>query len=91
MSSMRINQYTGASSMTTAPQHDLLSMSRLCELYQVTPRAIEQAADKAGAAPSLRLNGVLYWNSADAGLIAQHLARKAPDRLVANDQGHDQL
>lgn len=59
--------------MTTSPEHDLLSMSKLCELFQRTPRAIEQAADKAGAAPSLRLNGTPYWDSTAADRIAAQL------------------
>jgi hypothetical protein len=59
--------------MTIEAERDLLSITRLCELCQCTPRAIELAAAKADTPPTLRLNGTPYWDSSQAQKIREHL------------------
>jgi hypothetical protein len=43
------------------PNSDLFSSGQLCELLQHSPTEICKAAELAGIAPALRLNGVNYF------------------------------
>ena len=57
-----------------APENDLLSAGKVCELLQVTPRKLERAAAKAAVMPALRLNSVDYFTDADVGAIRKQLS-----------------
>jgi hypothetical protein len=55
------------------PQADLISVGKLAEILQASPRVIEQAAQAAGVMPSLRLNGILYFADGDTASIRAKL------------------
>lgn len=63
--------------MSIAPDSDLLSVGKICELLQASPAQIERAAIKAGVQVALRLNSVPYFHDSDLAAIRDHLPRKA--------------
>jgi hypothetical protein len=56
-------------------QLDLLSIGKLAELLQRSPRRIEQAAIAASVPPALRLNMIPYFAEADVDKIREQLDR----------------
>jgi hypothetical protein len=62
--------------MTVTPEHDLLSIGKLCEVLQSSPGAVERAAAKARVVPALRLNGVIYFSDSQVSAIRERLRIK---------------
>lgn len=62
--------------MTANPQHDLLSLGKVCELLQQTPRQIELAAQRAGIVPDWRINSVPHFNAEQVEAIAQQFRKQ---------------
>ena len=61
---------------TIDPEHDLLSIGKLCELLQASPNQIERAAQRGGVRPSLRLNGVPYFADLALDPIRRNLRKR---------------
>jgi hypothetical protein len=62
---------------TIAPETDLLSLGKLCELLQASPSQLERACARTGTRPALRLNGVPYYTDAALAVIGRQLAQKS--------------
>ena len=59
--------------LTVDPSHDLLSLGKLAEIFQASPRLIERAAAAAQIAASLRLNCIPYFAETDIERIREQV------------------
>jgi len=64
--------------INVTPDRDLLSVGRLSELLQASPGQIEHAAEVAGVAISLRIDGRPYYCDAHVRSIREVLKRPEP-------------
>jgi hypothetical protein len=63
--------------LTVAPENDLLSLGKLCELLQASPNRIARAAELARVKPTFQLNGVAYFADPAVDAIREQLAKKS--------------